>query len=345
MRPLARSELAAVLESAADAFEALRGARLFVTGGTGFYGAWLLETLAFAERERRLGIEAVVLTRSAEAARARQPHLGRWAGLRFIEGDIRQFALPEGSFSHVIHAAAASHFAGRAPESPLSTIDVIVNGTRRVLEFARGAGVKRLLLTSSGAVYGRQPPSLPLLPEDFTGGPDCLDPRAAYGHSKRLAEQLCIQHQAEGGPGAVIARGFAFSGAHLPLDAHFAFGNFIADALAGRPIKVRGDGSPLRSYLHASDLAAWLWTLLASGTAGTAYNVGSEAALSIGELAGRIGARLHAPVDWSLRADPRTIPERYIPATRKAREELGLVARVDIDEAIDRTARWHRGEE
>jgi dTDP-glucose 4,6-dehydratase len=121
---------------------------------------------------------------------------------------------------------------------------------------------------------------------------DACHPSSAYGEAKRLAEQWCVQHGLQHGMNISIARCFAFVGAGLPLDGHFAIGNFIADALAGRPVAVRGDGSPMRSYLYGADLAIWLMTCLLRGQHGRAYNVGSNQPLSIRELAQQVNQTL-----------------------------------------------------
>jgi dTDP-glucose 4,6-dehydratase len=238
----------------------------------------------------------------------------------------------------VVHCGNAS---SDVPDD-LEQLDTIVGGTRRVLDFAVESGAKRVLVVSSGAVYGTIPDGMIHVPEEHAGAPDPMSTRASYGHAKRMAEHLSALYAARHGIEPVIARGFAFVGAHLPLDKHFAIANFIRDGLAGRTIRVSGDGTPLRSYLYGSDLAAWLWTILLSGTPCRPYNVGSEEAVSIAELA-RVAAE-HFRVSFEIAREPEAgrQAERYVPKTARAREELQLAQRVGLSEAIARTARWHR---
>lgn len=324
------------LEISAEAVTRLAGARIFVTGGTGFFGKWLLSSLCHAADTRGAAATAVVLTRNPEAFRAEAPHLASHRSIRLHAGDVRTFAAPDGAFTHAVHAATASAH----PVSPAETVETVVDGTRRVLAFAKDRGVARLLFASSGAVYGRQPPELTHVPEEHAGAPDPLDPKSAYGESKRLAEQLCAQATAAVGPACVIARGFAFVGPGLPGDVHFAIGNFLRDAIAGGPVVVKGDGTPFRSYLHGGDLAAWLWTMLATGTPGRAYNTGSEDAVSIGDLATLTAKTLGVPVRIEGTPQAGKPAERYVPSTARARSELGLSQKIDLVSALRRTADW-----
>jgi dTDP-glucose 4,6-dehydratase len=163
----------------------------------------------------------------------------------------------------------------------------------------------------------------------------------AYARGKRAAEELCREACGRGGLAATIARCFAFVGPYLPLNGHFAIGNFIRDALAGGPIRVQGDGTPLRSYLYAADLTIWLWTILFRGAPARPYNVGSSQGLTIRDLAERAGSLFGVPVCVSQEPTPGQMASRYVPDTERARMELGLEVWVPLEGAIRKTARWN----
>jgi dTDP-glucose 4,6-dehydratase len=343
MPELFAEDLDHVLSLTKGLWDGLRGGRLFVTGGTGFFGCWLLETFTHAVDRLGLGATAVVLTRNPVAFARKAPHLAAHPAVTLHRGDVRDFDFPTGDFSHVIHAATESGTTLNA-DAPGEMLDTILRGTRRVLDFARKARTRQLLLTSSGAVYGQQPPQLTQIPEDYPGGPDPCDPRSAYAEGKRVAELLCLLESQPTGPECKIARSFAFVGPHLPLDAHFAIGNFLRDALAGGPIRVRGDGTPYRSYLYAADLAAWLWTILFRGRPGRPYNVGSANGFPIAEVAHRVADSVQPslPVAIARRPEPGKLPECYVPCVNRAAEELGLRERIGLEDAIRRTLRWYQ---
>jgi dTDP-glucose 4,6-dehydratase len=333
-------DLDRILARTEPLWQDLRGQRILITGATGFFGCWLLESFAWANHRLNLNARAVGLSRHPEALAQRAPHLAQDPAISLYAADVRHGKFPQGAFSHVIHAATEAS-ATLNHEAPRVMFDTIVEGTRRALRFSMASSATRFLLVSSGAVYGNQPPQLTHLSESFEGGPDPLNPANAYAEGKRSAEMLCSLAVSPR-LATTVARCFAFVGPYMKLDAHFAIGNFIADCLHHRPIRVQGDGSPVRSYLYASDLMIWLWTILFKGQSCRAYNVGSEEAVNIATLAREVSAALAlaADVEIASTATPGAPVHRYVPATARAREELGLRAEVSLREAIRHTHTW-----
>ncbi len=340
LRPLAQDELDEVVARARGDLQELRGARVLVTGATGFFGAWLLATLLRADDELGLDLHVTALARDPSPALARFAERGR-ARFESRAADVRSFApRPDDRWTHVLHAATAA--SARLNEAdPREMFDVALRGTERILEVAGEHGATRVLLTSSGAIYGRQALDVTHVEETCARGPDPLDPRSAYAEGKRGAELLSALATQRGLPVA-IARCFAFVGPLLPLDAHFAIGNFLRDGLAGGPIVVEGDGTPLRSYMYATELVVWLLAILIRGEPARAYNVGSQHARSISEVAARVAAHFGTRVERRQAPVEGAAPERYVPSTARARAELGLEELVSLDEAIARTVRHHR---
>jgi dTDP-glucose 4,6-dehydratase len=348
MSTLLRHDLDRCLERTRPLWEELRGQRIFITGATGFFGCWLLETLLHANRSLDLHARVSILTRDAEGFGRRAPHLASDPALEIISGDVRSVGFarcgfPAHSFSHIIHAATESS-AQLNRDDPARMFETIMEGTRRTLELAAACDCRNFLFLSSGAVYGTQPPGLSHVAEDFLGAPDSLDAANAYAEGKRAAELLCAL-AARDGLAPKIARCFAFVGPYMKLDAHFAIGNFIGDQLAGRDIRIQGDGRTVRSYMYAADLMVWLWTILFRGAPLRPYNVGAEQAVSIRELAECVAATLEPRVSVEVLGAPSAAPpHRYVPCTARARQELGLNCEIALDEAIRRTANWFREE-
>ena len=336
-------DLEHVLDHTDNIWPELRGERVFITGGTGFFGRWLLESLIHANRRLNADVHAVVLTRDPEAFTRKAPHLACSDRVQLIAGDVRSFAQPRGTFSHVLHLAHDTH-AGINRDQPALTLDTIVEGTRHTLDIAVACKARRFLQTSSGAAYGLQPAELSHTPEDYAGAPNTMSPSSAHSEGKRAAELLGTLYSSSHGIETVAARCYTFVGPHLPLDGHFAIGNFIRDGLSGRSILVNGDGTPYRSYLYAADLAIWLWTLLCRGKSCRMYNVGSDLDVSIAEVAKAVRNGFDGIVDVDIRkrSVPGQLPDRYVPDIQRARTELGLQPWIGLDEAVCRTIAWHR---
>ncbi len=335
---LFRADLDNVFERLEPDWRRLSSARLFITGGTGFIGRWMLEALRDANERLGLGVEAVILTRNLAAFSAKAPHLAAYAPFSFISGGVRGLDAPGEWFSHVIHASADAS-ADLNENDPRAMFDTIVTGARRALDLAVAARAERFFFLSSGAVYGAQPWKMDHVAEDYAGGPDLTTHRSAYAEGKRAAETLCAIYARQFDLNIFSARIFALLGPLLTLDIHFAAGNFINDALAGRTVRVTGAGRAVRSYLYAADLTVWLWKIALCADRCAIYNVGSEEAISIAELARRTATLLADGAFEVLGgADSGWNPGRYVPSTRKIRRELGVRAEVGLDDAIRRTA-------
>jgi nucleoside-diphosphate-sugar epimerase len=344
VKPLATQDLEHVLLQTRALWEPARGKRIFITGGTGFFGSWLLEALAFCNRRLNLNVSATVLSRNPDAFIRRMPHLAHEDSIRFLRGDILDFPFPGEHFDFIIHAATpSSGDEARQPELPAN----IIAGTKRMLALAQAAGGQSFLFTSSGAVYGPQPATMARIPESYIGKPD-----TPYGEAKLACEEMCLRCSQATGIKFAIARCFAFVGPHLPLDQHFAIGNFIADALAGRNIRILGDSTAVRSYLYAADLAIWLLTLLlwpneAGSDAKTRLricNVGSGEDINIGDLAREVVAELDPSlkIEIAQQIVAESPRQRYLPDVAKAKSQFGLRQTIGLREAIRRTAEWYR---
>jgi UDP-glucuronate decarboxylase len=313
---------------------------ILLTGGTGFFGKALLRFWIDSEIRGHLPPRVTILSRMPDRFAVENPTLTGHPWLNWVKGDVcNPITLPrQDAFTHVLHAATDSTLGPQM--DPLSRYDQIVQGTRNMLDFALAVGAKRFLLTSSGGVYGPQPYGMERIPEGYHGMPDSLRPANAYSVAKRAAEHLCALYQDKHGLECVIARCFAFVGTDLPLNIHFAIGNFIRDALYRDSITVAGDGTAVRSYLDQRDLAHWLLTLLDKGQSGRAYNVGSDQAITIANLADQVSELLSPgkPVYILGKAAFSGARSRYVPDISRARVELGLDVTIPLGEAIRVTA-------
>jgi dTDP-glucose 4,6-dehydratase len=336
--PDIKDDLEHILQYAGNVLEELRDKKVFITGGTGFFGIWILEVLALANAKLNLNIEAVVLTRNIKNFKKKAPQIVSNKSFSFIEDDVKNFKFPKRKFNYIIHAATDSIIKYDNINS-ISAFNDIVEGTRHVLDFAVSSKANNMLYVSSGAVYGKQPYNLSHISEDYMGAPDLTSLNSVYAEGKRTAEMLCTLYSNKYNLSIKIARCFAFVGPYLPLDKHFAIGNFIGDLIENKPIIIKGDGTPVRSYLYVSDLIIWLFTILVKGKNCYPYNVGSEEEVSIEKLAKIIAkfAKIPLEIEIQTKKSKHNIIDRYVPSTKRAQEELKLKQIVDLESSIYKT--------
>ncbi|WP_159874902.1 NAD-dependent epimerase/dehydratase family protein [Aquitalea denitrificans] len=323
-----------------ESWKVLTGQHIFITGATGFIGKWLLATLLDARKRLNIDCKITALSRNPDHFIQQWPHLNNQ--IEWIKGDVKNFTIPNKKIDCIIHAA--TDVCGDA--SPDEIFATCHDGTRQIISLANKCNARTLLLISSGAIYGPFPNGVTQVTESHIGGPDPLLASSAYAEGKRVSEWLSIQAASDLFE-VKIARVFSLVGPHLPLDKHFAIGNFIRSVLDNQEIIIKGDGSAYRSYLYAADMSAWLWAILLRGKSGKAYNVGSDKAISIEELAKTVGyvCKKNIPIKILNQSSTIKKPTYYVPDIMRIQKELNLRSPMSLEDAIIRTVKWYLNEE
>jgi len=344
MKRLPVEDLEHIYQNTQDIWESFRGKSIFVTGGTGFFGKWLLESFIYVNEKLALNAKITTLTRNPEAFLKEYPFYKEHTNsVQFVKGDILNydFNLDE-KFQFIIHAATAASEALNK-SNPLLMLDTITIGTRNVLDFAITQPLKGFLFVSSGAIYGKQPWNVSHIKEEDNFKVDINNPNTAYAEGKRIAELYCSTYFAKYYLPIKIARCFAFVGPYLPLDTHFAIGNFINNAIKNEDIIIKGDGSTIRSYMYASDLMVWLWKILINGEKNIPYNVGSDESISIKELAEKISiiskANVAVKISGSLVQQEQV--DIYCPSITKANKIIAQI-KIQLSESIEKTIKFYQ---
>ncbi len=304
----------------------LAGKKILISGATGFVGKNICDFLVGLNRFYNSEIKITGLARK----------LVLMEGVTFHSHDVLNPLELDAHFDFIIHAATP---VTTAEDSDQKTLDIIVRGTENILAFSRKCKASRFLLVSSGAVYGVIPESVERVPEEFIA----LSPlNNAYAQGKMLSESICLDFLNNNQITLNIARCFAFSGKHLPLDAHFAIGNFVKDALGQKPIKVKGDGSAVRSYMDSEDMVYWLLSILLHDK-NDVFNVGSDQAISIKELAYKVAATVPGlEVIIEGKSQKESKKNIYVPSISKGRSLLGLELNTTLESSIQKMMQMKR---
>lgn len=308
---------------------------LLVIGGTGFFGKSILDAFTRGLLNPWNVTHIIVMSRNAHIFQRDAPQLVT-KNITLLSADIATTDnIPFADF--VIHAAASTDVRDYIcrPEIEKRNIQA---GTYNYCELAKKFHIKsKIVYVSSGAVYGVQPPELDKLDEN-TKPYDLYNMASAkqsYALAKQDAEQAIIKLGVDG-LNVSIARCFAFVGCWLPRDQHFAIGNFIGDVLNKQPIIVKATHRVYRSYMYADDLVDWLMTIANSSSTNTpVYNVGSDEAILLSDLANRLAELCDGEADIPLITEPKI--DRYIPSIEKAKMDLGLRLKYDLMSSIQET--------
>lgn len=355
---LLEKDLGRVAGALADEFGAMGGANLLITGGAGFLGYYLVQSVLHWN-DRHAGGRPIHVTVVDNYQRGAPEWLLALRGRRdlaLVEHDIRRpLAAGLPAFHYIIHAAGiASPTYYR--QYPLETMDTNIDGLRHLLDYARARKgspepVRGFLFYSSSEIYGDPLPGHVPTPEDYRGNVSCTGPRACYDESKRYGETLTVTFARQHGIPATIARPFNNYGPGLKITDRRVIPDFARDVLEGRDLVMLSDGSPRRTFCYAADAVAGYYKVLVRGRPGEPYNIGVERPeISVLELAERIVNLARDLFGYRGAVIRRTSgesdylvdnPTRRCPVITKARTELGYDPAIGLDEGLRRSLVWY----
>jgi len=309
---------------------------LLIIGGTGFFGKAILSFIKTSSFNSYNSI--TIVGRSASFFEIENEEYKSLKNINFINADITESLdhLANLDFTHIIHAAADS--TNVLSIGHIDRFDQILAGTRNVLDFiSMNYKESKFLFISSGGVYGKMPNNIKSFKEDDSYSPDPLNINNVYSIAKKTAEHLCVLYSKEFSLNLSIARCFSFSGQDLPLDVHFAIGNFIRNAINGEDIIIKGDGSSIRSYLDQDDLAEWLLVILNKDKFNNSfYNIGSDVQISIIDLAEKVSKLSNKDISVKVlnKNDSNLLRSVYVPSVLKIKNQLGVSEKICLDKSI-----------
>jgi UDP-glucuronate decarboxylase len=335
-----------VVASQTQDVEILVNSNVVLTGGTGFVGKWIVGS--WIAGCRLLGGKGRLLVASRDPTSILKafPELSSSNRIEFVASDIRSLEIDRSFRPNILIHGATAASEKLNVDHPIEMIDVIVTGTRRAMQVARHCGVSKVVYLSSGAVYGHESIGVESFIENQKSAPDITNRRNAYHEAKRLAELLVLIESEEIGLEAVSLRMFAFLAPFLPQNSHFAAGVFLHQALRGQDITISSGGGSVRSYQYGVDLARFIICAASRQLKHPTYNIGSEEAVSILDLA-KLVRDLVSPNSDVVIAGYDSVDNLsfYVPNIRRAVTEFGIENFFDLATAVERTARWGKSED
>jgi dTDP-glucose 4,6-dehydratase len=307
------------------------GRRVVVTGGAGFIGSHLCETLL----ER--GDEVVCLDNFLTGSPSNVGQLLDHPRFTLQHCDLVHYVHVPGSVDLVLHFASPASPIDYL-KLPLETLKVGSVGTWHALGLAKDKHA-RFLLASTSEVYGD--PQVHPQPETYWGHVNPVGPRGVYDEAKRYGEALTMAYRRAEGLDTAIVRLFNTYGPRMRPNDGRAIPTFVRQALAGEPVTVAGDGSQTRSVCYVSDTVAGILALADSELAGP-VNIGNPDERSVLSIARDVIAAAGSTSTVQLIERPVDDPEVRRPDTTLAREKLGWSPRVGWTEGLGHTVEWFR---
>ncbi len=307
--------------------------RIVVTGGAGFLGSHLCESLL----DR--GDEVIAVDNLVTGSQENIAHLFGRPGFTFVRHDVSNYVWIPGDLDAVLHFASPASPRDYL-EMPIQTLKVGSLGTHNTLGLARAKDA-RYLLASTSEVYGD--PQVHPQTEAYWGHVNPIGPRGVYDEAKRFAEAMTMAYHRHHGLDTRIVRFFNTYGPRMrPRDGRVV-SNFVCQALKGEPLTVYGEGEQTRSFGYVSDTIRGVIALLDSNVT-EPVNIGNPGEFTIRELADLVLRMTGSSSTIEHRPLPEDDPTQRRPDITRATTELGWEPKVSLEEGLEPTIEWFRSQ-
>ena len=254
-------------------WDKLEGKNILITGANGFVPAYLVETILYLNEKRfKSKAKIFALVRNKEKASNRFIFYKDRSDLVFIVQDVIRPINIDEDIHFIIHAASQAspkYFA----TDPVGTINANIIGTYNLLEYAKQIKVESFLFFSSGEVYGNVEKNEMIINENMYGFLDPTDLRSCYAEGKRAGETMCVSYYKQFEVPAKIVRPFHTYGPNMSLDDGRVFADFVSNIVNFQDLKMKSDGSAIRTFCYLADATIAFFTVLLKGENAQAYNV------------------------------------------------------------------------
>lgn len=326
----------------------LDDAKLLISGGAGFIGAYFLDVIEYANKHiLRRPCQVYCIDNFATALHDRIQHLSQTPNIKIIKNDICAPIAIRGDVDFVIHAAGiASPTYYRL--HPIEAMDATITGLQNLLNFAQKNDIKSFLFFSSSEIYGEPTPDNIPTPESYNGNVSCIGPRACYDESKRFGETLCANYRTLFDMPIKIVRPGNIYGPGMRLDDRRAIPDFINNVLKGENIVLLSDGKPTRCFCYITDAMVGFFKILFSAE-NSEFNISNDeqeiSMLGLAEEVIQTAKNKKLKIRYQKSSDPDYLKDnprrRHLDLT-KARTVLGYSPRVSLREGLARTLAWCR---
>ena len=306
--------------------------RVLVTGGAGFLGSWLCETLI------RLGSEVTCLDNLSSGRFENIRHLVNEENFEYIRGDVSERI--EGRYDIIFHLASRASPL-EFSRYPIEIIKANAFGTYNLLELAR-RNDSIFFLASTSEVYG-DPKVIPI-PEDYRGNVNPVGERSCYDESKRLAEALCYAFYKQYGLRVMIGRIFNTYGPRMRYEGYYerVIPRFIVQALRNEPITIFGDGNQTRSFCYVTDLIIQILKFVSKNLKFEVLNLGNDEEIKIIDLAKLIIKLANSSSRIVFLSPMPDDPKRRKPDLSKMFKLLNFKPKIPLKEGLLRTISWFK---